>query len=350
MKKPPKVVIHVLKLQTPEIGNGRWHNYLIKLLNTGGFLDTTRHLFLLDSSPLPPTPAEPLTYWQRERMLNDWLDLVVRDAAANESEYRRLRARAQVRALFRTHGGYGPMWLVIWVDSWSVWPSKGKKMDVTVYVPKEMLPARDYVRGRTYRIPKEPAPVVWKKPDWRGTGSIDEPIAYRLGAWHACKAQYPHAYQTVDIALLSEDESGIWLGRKDNELEWRFFGGFTDPADASLEDAASRELLEETAIQVSHNDLHYISSMRVDDWRYRGQNDKIITAFFMAHELLGKEPVPCDDIAEIKYFELADITQKLFVPEHWHLYGHLCQYLWKQKDNGKLNTSKGTEMCCISRI
>ena len=327
MNKSPKVVIHVLKLQTPEISKGRWNRYLIKLINTGGYLDTTRHLFLLDSSPLPPSPAEPLTYWQRERMLNDWLDATVRRAAANESEYRKLRPHAQVRGLFRTHGGYSTHWLMIWVDSWSVWPSISKKRDVTVYVPKEMLPYKGYCR-RAYTIPKEPAPVVWKKPDWRGTGSIDEPIAYRLGAWHACKAQYPHAYQTVDIALLSEDESGVWLGRKDNEAQWRFFGGFTDPSDASLEAAARRELLEESGVEkCSNSDMEYVMSERVDDWRYKGQQDTIITALFLTHVSEGDKIVPNDDIYEVAFFKFSDIRMDSIVEEHQQPLMRLMQKL-----------------------
>jgi bifunctional NMN adenylyltransferase/nudix hydrolase len=88
------------------------------------------------------------------------------------------------------------------------------------------------------------------------------------------------------------------LARKPEEKKWRFIGGFSDPRSTSLEVDAKREVTEEASIEV--DDITYLGSTLIDDWRYRGEQDKIKTAFFVAKYIYGK-PEGADDIAEVKW-------------------------------------------------
>lgn len=121
---------------------------------------------------------------------------------------------------------------------------------------------------------------------------------YRAGMIAATAHRFPTAYQTVDIAVLNE-KGELLLGRKADEKKWRFLGGFSDPRSPSLEADARREVMEESGVEVG--DIRYIGSTLVDDWRYRGEVDKIKTAFFAAKYMFGK-PEGADDIAEVRWF------------------------------------------------
>jgi bifunctional NMN adenylyltransferase/nudix hydrolase len=126
---------------------------------------------------------------------------------------------------------------------------------------------------------------------------------FRAGVIWASQARFPTSYQCVDIAPLNEDGTKVLLGRKPNEKQFRFFGGFVDPRDESLEYAARRETAEEAGVEIG--DLRYVGSTRVEDWRYRNEPDGIMTALFTAKVLHGR-PRPGDDIEEVRWFKLLD--------------------------------------------
>lgn len=155
---------------------------------------------------------------------------------------------------------------------------------------------------------------------------------FRAGQIYAVYGRYPVSYQTVDIAITRkhEDKIQILLGRKWNETKWRFPGGFVDPTDSGLEIAARREALEELGpIEISTP--KYITSIRVDDWRYEKSTDKIMTALFHCEYLYGT-PTPSDDIHEalwvdLDQFELGSEINKLMVHEHVPLMNKFVEYM-----------------------
>ncbi len=142
---------------------------------------------------------------------------------------------------------------------------------------------------------------------------------FRAGVIWASQRHYPTCFPTVDIAILNEDGTRLLLGRKPNEKLFRFIGGFADPTSTSYEDDAAREVREETSLEV--DDIEYITSMKVDDWRYRGEPDCIKTMLFTARYVFGR-PEPKDDIAELRWFDYCDSEgiQKInpldIVPHH----------------------------------
>jgi bifunctional NMN adenylyltransferase/nudix hydrolase len=137
---------------------------------------------------------------------------------------------------------------------------------------------------------------------------------FRSGVIFAAYNQYPKVYPTVDVAIV--DGNRVLLGRKPHQEKFRFIGGFADPEDACYEDAAKREAAEETGLEIG--EVNYIGSARIDDWRYRSERDKIMTLFFKANYVFGK-PEAKDDIAELRWFDRAELTADKLVDEHHEL-------------------------------
>ncbi|HEU4718085.1 MAG TPA: NUDIX domain-containing protein [Bacteroidia bacterium] len=124
--------------------------------------------------------------------------------------------------------------------------------------------------------------------------------------------RYPTVFATVDVAILKDGK--LLLGRKPHQDKFRFIGGFSDPAfDNSYEDAAIREAKEETQLTV--RSVRYLGSARVDDPRYRGTPDCIITHLFVTEEWEGN-PQASDDIAELRWFDVSSLSENDFVKEH----------------------------------
>ncbi len=143
---------------------------------------------------------------------------------------------------------------------------------------------------------------------------------FRAGVIWASANGYPKVFPTVDVAVRGQivgpsDGTALehkWLlVKKPNETLWRFPGGFVQPNDLNYEAAARREVAEETGVSI--DGLTYVGSHRVDDWRYRDEDDKIVTILYLATYVYG--PVrPADDVSHAKWF--ATIEADNLVPEH----------------------------------
>jgi bifunctional NMN adenylyltransferase/nudix hydrolase len=119
--------------------------------------------------------------------------------------------------------------------------------------------------------------------------------------------KYNTSFQTVDCFVVNNQTDKVLLGRKPGETKFRLLGGFCDPTDLSLEDAAKRELKEEAGIDLEVSNPMYLFSNRQDDPRYRDSNDKILTAVFKFEYLFGIAKAG-DDIAEIKWIDLNELS------------------------------------------
>jgi len=135
---------------------------------------------------------------------------------------------------------------------------------------------------------------------------------YRAGMIAATAYRFPTAFQTVDIAVVN-DKGELLLARKPEEKKWRFIGGFSDPASVSLEEDAKREVIEEAGVEVDN--ITYLGSTLINDWRYRGEIDKIKTALFVAKYVFGK-PEGADDVAEVKWVSINNLTKNDIVETH----------------------------------
>jgi bifunctional NMN adenylyltransferase/nudix hydrolase len=159
-------------------------------------------------------------------------------------------------------------------------------------------------------------------------------VSFRAGVLYASMRRFPTVYATVDIAVYDEEKNRVLIARKDNETRYRFPGGFTDPSDASYEDAAVRELTEECG-PIEVDNLVYLGSTSVDDWRYRETMDSVITHFYLCTYEKG-EPVALDDIAEVKWFDVQKLREDMFVPEHralFHMFNHFFDEMGHEDDD-----------------
>lgn len=146
---------------------------------------------------------------------------------------------------------------------------------------------------------------------------VEKTKEFRAGVIYACYNSFNIVHPTIDVAILNDDESQVLLGRKKDEVEFRFIGGFADVEDETLEQTAKREAAEETGLEIGG--ITYIASIKVKDWRYRSDSDRsIMTTFFKAKKIFGHEKGD-DDITEVKWFDIKSLTETNLVPEHGKL-------------------------------
>lgn len=142
---------------------------------------------------------------------------------------------------------------------------------------------------------------------------------FRAGVIHTTYSKRPVTWSTVDICPYNKDGQ-ILLGKKPHENKWRFIGGFVDPKDMSDEAAAKRELHEEAGM-IEVGPMEYITSQKVNDWRYRGTEDGIMTRLFVTEYLWGKIE-PSDDISELLWIDIGEVEKDLrsiIMEEHQEL-------------------------------
>lgn len=157
--------------------------------------------------------------------------------------------------------------------------------------------------------------------------SVRNTSDFRAGIIYASGQKYPTSYQAVDVAIINFDKDEILLGKKSGESGYRFIGGFVDVEDVKLEHSAKREVIEECG-DIETDCYKYICSMRINDWRYKNSEDKIMTAFFCCNYIYGRIEAR-DDISELKWFAISDLNENVLEPEHHELLYSLNKYLNK---------------------
>jgi ADP-ribose pyrophosphatase YjhB (NUDIX family) len=99
---------------------------------------------------------------------------------------------------------------------------------------------------------------------------------FRSGIIYASQNRYPIVYSTVDVVVKKDGK--YLVGKKGDK--YCFVGGFVDCADKNIEQSAIRELEEETGI-TQFDSISYLGSIKIDDPRYRGTKDSIMTHCFL---------------------------------------------------------------------
>lgn len=160
---------------------------------------------------------------------------------------------------------------------------------------------------------------------------VERKKEFRAGVIYACYNTFDFVHPVIDVAIMNEDESMVLLGRKKDETEFRFIGGFADVSDESLEHTVRREAYEETGLEIG--DIQYITSLKINDWRYRSDKERsVMTSFFKAKKIFGGGSEKAnDDIVEICWKNVNSITNTELVPEHNKLMTVLKENLRKTK-------------------
>lgn len=137
---------------------------------------------------------------------------------------------------------------------------------------------------------------------------------WRMGATASAWARYPVCYPTVDTVPFNEDLTRVALVKKPNEPMWRICGGFAEATSPNFESDARREVMEEMNLSIT--DPIYAGSFYIDDWRYKGERDKIKTLLFVAKKQFGDMRAD-DDVEHAEWFEIDKIDiEKDIMPNH----------------------------------
>ncbi len=156
---------------------------------------------------------------------------------------------------------------------------------------------------------------------------ITDSVKFREGVIHTQMSRPPAVYPTVDIAIIRRETNEVLLGGKDVDGgKLRFVGGFVDTKDVSYAAAARREAHEETSgIEIA--DLNELGSTKINDWRYRGTDDSVMTTFFVATYVFGALRAG-DDLDRLAWVPIRNVMSCI-VPEHEPLGTMLLAHLNK---------------------
>lgn len=284
-----EVGVIIARFQVPELHEG--HKELIEAIMSVH----KKVIILLGTAPVRVTRRNPLDYITRELMLKEHFPTLsihpIKDRP-NDKDW----SEAIDELIDATVGGTS---VVLYGSRDSFIPHYSGK-HTTIELPDTQQLSGTEIRAKCSK-------------------EIRSEEAFRRGVIYAAYQKYPSLYQTVDIVIwrhLKDEPLQILLGRKKNDLpnKWRFIGGFVDIKDESLERAAQREASEETNMMAIHPP-QYAFSHRVDDWRYRKEQDGIMTAVFFAKYFYGAT-IAGDDLNEIAWFEVDKINEDKLVPDH----------------------------------
>lgn len=153
---------------------------------------------------------------------------------------------------------------------------------------------------------------------------------HREGMVYGLKYIYPVGMSVVDVLIYKrvKDELCFLLGRKHREKDFRIIGGFFDVTkDTSLEDAALREMKEEVG-ELKVAQPVYVMSKKIDDWRYRDNQHKIVSSLFVIEYVQG-EPKAGDDIEEVLWVRVKDLATVPLHSNHCEFIDKAVMYLDK---------------------
>jgi bifunctional NMN adenylyltransferase/nudix hydrolase len=286
----------IARFQAPALTDA--HQYLLRQVATR----VSRVLVLLGVHPVGGTKRNPLEYRLRERMLHDWWvseypadkELIVlplpdcygdEEWAANVDQLINVVNQHKPATIYCGPDGAGPAYA----------EAGGKR-------PVEVL---DAAGGHASKVRANITPRY----------SED----FRAGVVYATENRFVNPYPVIDVMIKGQDGQILLahkkIDRRADGREWRLVGGFVDPTDGSLEAAVRREVREETGVEIS--EPMYIGSAPVDDWRFRGGPEGILTSVFSAQWVFGT-PKASDDIELVQWFS-KEVVQDYIHPTHEHL-------------------------------
>lgn len=276
MEEPAGVVIG--RFQTPRLHEG--HQRLLNYVRARH----QRMLVLLGTTGAFPTPRNPLSFEMRAAMIAelipDALIVPIQDHPSDAEWTKTLDALIA-----------------------STFPSR----EAVLYGSRDSCVMGYAGRYRRHFVAPVPSPSGTEE---RHGATLRHSEDFRRGCIYATTHRFHLTYPTVDIAVLNTETRSVLLGAK--FYEWprlRFIGGFADMKDASWEEAALRELAEETTL-TDVCDITYVGSATIDDCRYRNTGDGIKTSFFCVRYVSGT-PSPCDDIARLAWVPYTELRNVL---------------------------------------
>lgn len=151
---------------------------------------------------------------------------------------------------------------------------------------------------------------------------------FARGVIWANENKFPTVYSTVDVAVTNETNLLV-IQKNAAGSALLFPGGFADPSSNSDEEDAVREVEEETGLVVNIDQVKYLASMNIDDWRYRKERDTLRTKLFHVPYLGTSLPQAGDDADDAFWVQLDIIEEDDFHPSHRQLFRTFMEDLVK---------------------
>ena len=122
--------------------------------------------------------------------------------------------------------------------------------------------------------------------------------------------KYPHPAVTADCIVFNKEDNRTYvllIKRKNEPFKdcWAFPGGFIN-IDESAEDAAIRELKEETGMEIST-----VEQLKAYSTPNRDPRERVITIAFIAESQI-KEVKGGDDAKEARWFDISTLPPLAF--------------------------------------
>lgn len=151
------------------------------------------------------------------------------------------------------------------------------------------------------------------------SNTVIESPEFRAGMIYAAAHLWPVLLPTVDIAIFNSDYTQICLGRKDSDPigKYRFIGGHAEKGSRNYESDARKEVFEETTLDP--NEMQYLGSAIIPDWRYDTPDRGVKTAFF-ATTTMAQGAIAKDDIVEVRWFKVENLHASHIVDTHQPLF------------------------------
>lgn len=152
----------------------------------------------------------------------------------------------------------------------------------------------------------ESLPNIPSSTDIRNSVQPNNSEDFLNGMIFAQNYRFPIIYPTVDIFVYNMSYGTVLLGRKPGHHLWQFPGGFIDKGEKASE-AAIRELSEECP-DIETTPLKYIDTFPIEDYRYRGTKDGVLTTLFKCYYQKG-DLIAGDDLEELKWFTIKEANE-----------------------------------------
>lgn len=145
---------------------------------------------------------------------------------------------------------------------------------------------------------------------------------FRAGVIYGLENRYPQTIPTVDIAVFTKHRlvPEVLMAERPGVPGLRFPGGFVDFTDGTMEESASRELIEETGY-IPQVVPTYVASSWIDDSRYKGRRaSRIMTTLYTVRLEKCSKANPIDDeLVNFKWVRL-DMEPEGIDPAHMGLF------------------------------
>lgn len=150
---------------------------------------------------------------------------------------------------------------------------------------------------------------------WRADTEFPHSVDARKAIIWDQEHRPPFIYSAADIAIVDcKKRQVLLIGKEIHDGKLSFPGGHVEKADGSPLVTAKREAEEEVP-GAKFEELFYLGSVIIDDPRYRGTSDGVMTTFYFAPYLGGDARPDLSEVDSVHWVSFDDLLDRL-VP--WH--------------------------------